>query len=177
MRNLKELTDEELKEEFIKWFGEEKWEEMEILPFIEELLSMVCNEYLGIDLIPVVFEEVPGNVAVLDTKLECIMLNPKYKHDKVTLVAAAIHELEHWYQIFYASTFDTPKARRWKYELEHYADISNPVDYVFQEIEIDAEAFAQIVLETEFGIKHKNSNPVMQELIDNYIQTRKILEE
>lgn len=177
MKEYKNINNEELKEEFIKWFGEEKWEEEETLAFVQQLLQMVCNEYLGIDPIPIIFEEVPGNISVLDVKQRCIKLNPKYKNDKEMLVAASVHELEHWYQILYVSNYNTPKAKRWRLELENYISDKNPNMYILQEIEIDAEAFTQIVLETEFGITYRNSNPLIQKLIDKYIRSEKILED
>ena len=80
---LDNVTDEELKKEFIKWFGEEKWEEEEILEFLQGIIFDVCREYLNIEPIPVVFEKVPGNIAVFDNKLICIKVNPEYKYDKV----------------------------------------------------------------------------------------------
>lgn len=177
MKNFKEMNNEEIKEEFIKWFGEDKWEEEETLSFVEQLLWIVCDEYLGIEPIPIVFEEVPGNISVLDIKLQCIKLNPKYKDDKVILVAAAVHELEHWYQILYVSCMDTPKAKRWRDELENYISDANHNMNVLQEIEIDAEAFTEVILDNEFGITYRNPNPTLQELIDEYIRSKKILEE
>lgn len=174
MKNYKDISNEELKEEFIKWFGEEKWNEEEMLFFIDQMLWIVCNEYLGIEPIPVIFEEVPGNISVLDTQLHCIKLNPKYKDDKVILVAAAVHELEHWYQLLYVSNMNTPKATRWKKELDNYISDKNPDMNVLQEIEIDAEAFTEIILDCEFGIKYINPNPILQALIDEYILNHKI---
>lgn len=62
-------------------------------------------------------------------------------------------------------------------ELENYISDDNPNMNVLQEIEIDAEAFTQVVLDTEFGITYRNPNPLLQELIDKYIRSGKILEE
>lgn len=177
MKEYKNINNKKLKNEFIKWFGEEKWEEEDTLAFVQQLLLMVCDEYLGIEPIPIIFEEVPGNISVLDVKERCIKLNPKYKDDKVMLVAASVHELEHWYQILYVSNYDTPKAKRWRLELENYISDKNPDMNILQEIEIDAEAFTQVVLDTEFGITYRNPNPLLQELIDKYIRIGKILEE
>lgn len=120
MIDYKNITNEELKEEFIKWFGKEKWEEEEILSFIQEIVFNVCDNYLGLVPIPVVFEEVKGTIAVFHNELMCIMINPKYKYDKFIMFAAVVHELEHYYQLLYASNMNTPKALSWKYELENY---------------------------------------------------------
>ena len=72
-----------LKEEFIESFGEDKWNELEILKPLQEAVDLVCNEYLGIETIPVVFEELPEDVARYDFKLEAIILNNKYKDDYI----------------------------------------------------------------------------------------------
>ena len=168
------MNDDEIKEEFIKWFGEEKWKEEEILNVIQHVIIDISNEYLGIEPIPVVFEEIPGNISVLDIQLQCIKLNPKYKDDKVTLVAAAVHELEHWYQLLYVSNCNTTKAKRWRKELENYINETNPNLNVLQEIEIDTEAFTEVILLCEFGIKYQNPDPMLQTLIKAYINNGKI---
>lgn len=176
MKDYKNMTNEELKEEFIKWFGEEKWEEEEILEFIQEVVFNICSEYFNISPIPAVFEYVEGNISVFDNKLKCIKLNPKYKDDKVTLVAATVHELEHYYQLLYVSNCNTPKAKRWLKELNNYiSGEKNPTGNVLQEVEIDAEAVTQVILETEYGIRYRNPDPNLQEIIDLYIKSGKIL--
>ena len=65
MSKFKDMTKEELKQEFIKWFGEEKWEEQEIIDFLEGIVCDVCREYLGISPVPVVFEKIKGNIEQL----------------------------------------------------------------------------------------------------------------
>lgn len=164
-----------IKEEFIKYFGEEKWAESEILEAISDIADNICIEYLGLQPIPVIFEEIPGNISVLDIKEKYVKLNPKYKNDFVTLVSALAHELEHYYQLVYVSTNDTPKAKRWKRELNNYITDQNPNENELQEIEIDAEAFAYVYMITELGIKYQNPNPKLDILIQEYISSKKIL--
>lgn len=64
--------------------------------------------------------------------LQAIILNNKYINDYEELLDSCLHELEHNWQRLYIASNDTPKARRWKQELENY----NRLD-VTQEIEID----------------------------------------
>lgn len=171
------MTEKELKEEFIKYFGEELWEEEEILVFLQNVLFEVCNDYLGvIHPVPVLFEDLEGNDSILDLENECIFLNRKNKGNKTLLMACVIHEATHLFQIAYAATENTLKARRWREELKHYIDDSNPVGNVLQEIEIDAEATAQIVLSCEYGLTYKHPDDTIQALIEEYILSRKILE-
>ena len=54
---LKQMTDEEIKEEFIKSFGKEKWEEEEMLGKLIPL-SMEVSDCLGIDYLPIMFEAI-----------------------------------------------------------------------------------------------------------------------
>lgn len=161
-----------LKEEFIESFGEDKWNELEILQPLQEAVDLVCKEYLGIEPIPVVFEALPEDVARYDFKLEAIILNKKYKDDYIELLDGCLHELEHHWQRLYIANNNTPKALRWKKEFENY-DKYNQI----QEIEIDACAFSQVILSCEFGLSYKHPNQYIQLLIDDYINSRKILKD
>ena len=177
-KDYKNMSNEELKIEFIKWFDEEKWEEEEILEFLQGIIFDVCREYLNVEPIPVVFEKVQGNIAVFDNKLICIKVNPEYKYEKVTMVAAIVHELEHYYQLLYVSNIDSPKAKRWKDNLNNYIKGEiDPIGNVLQEVELDAEAFAEVILDCEFGIQYRNPDPILQEAIDRYIRSGKLIED
>ena len=48
---------DELKEKFIKYFGEEKWNQEELLGKLHEYDMDICD-VLGIECIPIVFEMV-----------------------------------------------------------------------------------------------------------------------
>lgn len=161
-----------LKEEFIESFGEDKWNELEILKPLQEAVDLVCKEYLGIESIPVVFEALPEDVARYDFNLEAIILNNKYKDDYIELLDGCLHELEHHWQRLYIANNNTPKALRWKKEFENYDKYNQT-----QEIEIDACAFSQVILNCEFGFNYKHPNKYIQLLIDDYINSRKILKD
>lgn len=172
----KELSEEELKIEFIRYFGEDKWNQEEVLADLQQIVFDVCENWLGIEPIPVLFgEHIGTDEARLDIKEQVIWLNLKNQGDWVELLNGVLHELEHLYQLFYVSSMDTPKAKRWKKELDNYKGAEDPIGNLLQEIEIDASAFAQIVMSTDFGIEYKHKDPIIQELIDRYIKTRKIL--
>lgn len=159
-----------IKEDFINAFGEQAWIEQEKLKPLQDAVDLVAKEYLGIEPIPVVFESLPEDISRYDFKLQAIILNRKYINDYVELLDSCLHELEHHWQRFYIGSNDTPKANRWKNELEHYDKYN-----ITQEIEIDAYAFAQVILSCEFGIIHKHPDKYMQYLIDDYIISRRIL--
>ena len=170
------MDDKKLKEEFIKYFGEDKWNQEEILADLQQIVFDVCENWLGIEPIPVLFgEHIGTDEARLDIKEKVIWLNLKNQDDWVELLNGVLHELEHLYQLYYVSSMDTPKAKRWKEELDNYKGKEDPLGNLLQEIEIDASAFAQVVMSTEFGIEYRNENPIIQKLIDRYIISKKIL--
>ena len=70
---------------------------------------------------------------------------------------------------------DTPKAKRWKKELDNYIGGEDPIGNLLQEIELDANAFAQIVLASDYGIHYEHQAPIIQELINRYIKSGKML--
>ena len=171
------MDEKKLKEEFIKYFGIEMWEEEEILGQISRFAFDVCNEYLGIEMLPILFEDLDGEASRLDVENECILLNRKYKNDLTELLHSTLHELEHSFQLKYAYAFNTPKALRWRREIESGLKVDDPINYVLQEIEIDANAFAAVVLECELGIHYEIPNKDIQKIIEVYISSGKILSE
>lgn len=178
MKKIEEMTEQEFKKEFIKWFDEEKWNQIEILGRLEHVVEYICDTWMKVEPIPILFGENMGEASsFLDFKNLVIWLNPSIQNEYVRLLDATLHELEHYYQIIYALNFTSPKAKRWKNELTNYIGLENPVEYALQEIEIDACAFSQVVLATEFGIMHKFPNPDIQNLIEEYIKSKKIIEE
>lgn len=172
-----EFNDKPIKEKIIEWINGKKINDDELLSILQSVVVDVCGDYLNATSIPVKLKEVPGNIAVFDNNDICIYINPKYKDDKIILLAAVIHELEHYYQLVYVSNYDTPKANRWKLELINYIGDNNPLENALQEIELDAEAFAEVVLSCEYGISYINPNPNLQLVIDEYIKSGKLMEE
>ena len=170
------MNDKKLKEEFIKYFGEEKWNQEETLAKLQQIVFDVCKDWLGIEPIPVLFgEHIGTDEARLDYKEQVIWLNPKNQSNWIELLNCVLHELEHLYQILYANSMDTPKAKRWKKELDNYIGGEDPLGNLLQEIELDAMAFAQIVMATNYGIYYEHEDPVIQELINRYIKSEKML--
>ncbi len=162
----------------LKVFDKELWEEKKILEYLQEQFQKISKTYLGgIQPIPIYFEDLETVEAELNLDLECIFLNRKNKKNKKKLLHSLIHEAEHFYQVHYVNTYSTPKAKRWKYQLENYISNEDHLSYAIQEIEIDAEAMAQVILKCEYGLKCKNPIPLVQMLIDHYIQTKKILKD
>lgn len=51
MKQLEELTELEFKEAFIQYFGEDRWNQSEVLPILQEKAEILCS-YLDIEEIP-----------------------------------------------------------------------------------------------------------------------------
>lgn len=170
------MDDKKLKEEFIAYFGEEKWNQEEVLAKLQQVVFDVSKEWLGVEPIPVLFgEHIGKDEARLDVKEQVIWLNLKNQNNWVELLNGVLHELEHLYQILYANNMDTPKAKRWKKEIDNYIGGEDALGNLLQEIEIDAMAFAQIVMATNYGIYYEHQDPIIQELVNRYIKSDKML--
>ena len=170
------MDEKKLKEEFIKYFGEEKWNQEEILGKLQKVVFDVCNKWLFIEPIPILFsEDIGRDEARYDLKEQVIWLNVKNQYNFISLLDSVLHELEHLYQHYYVSSCDTPKARRWKKEFENYIAAEDHFGNLTQEIEIDAMAFSQLVLELDYGIKYEHHDPIIQELINRYLISEKML--
>ena len=167
-----------IKEEFIEYFGEEKWNQEKVLADVRQVVFDVCERWLSIKPVPVLFnKDIGTDEARLDVKERVIWLNPKNQNKWIELLDSTIHELEHLYQILYVASNDTPKARRWKKELANYIGGEDPLGNLMQEIELDARAFSQVVLATDYGISYKHEDPIIQLLIEHYIKSGKMLSE
>ena len=167
-------TPEELKQQFINSFGEDKWEEEEVLAILIQDCEKI-SEFLEIEALPICFE----NIAE-DSRLELkypahIEINRKYLHDYKECLKSIAHELRHAYQIFMSANPKEEKHYRWKEELyDHFSQLDvNDEDAVMRynckEIEIDAYAFTQVILYQEYNFNIKHPNKKYQLVIDAYI--------
>ena len=57
MKQLEELTEQEFKEAFIKYFGEDRWNQSEVLPILQEKAEILCS-YLDIEEIPILCDPI-----------------------------------------------------------------------------------------------------------------------
>lgn len=169
------ISNEELKTKIIEYFGNDYLSEEKMLKVFADYINKICKDTFDLSPIPVLFDDIDGMISMLDTKEMIIIINRKYKEDKTTILAALTHELEHYYQIFYSNNFNTSKAKRWKKEMDNYINESNIEENQIQEIEIDAEAFAIVVLESELGLKYKNPDKQIQRIIEDYIKIGKLI--
>ena len=96
---LKNVSDEPIKEEFIASFGEAKWKEEEMLskliPFSEKVAK-----HLGVDSIPVVFEDLDRVDSRIYFKEQYIAINERYSCNLEECMKCLAHEYRHLFQFY-----------------------------------------------------------------------------
>ncbi len=157
--------------EFIKYFGEEKLKEVEMESKLQDIANYVCENWLHLDSIPIIIEEIEEDARFYVNELY-IGINSSFINNINEMIFSLLHELEHYFQWVYANLYDTEKSKRWK---QLFNEESNE-EYVINELEIDAYAFAEVVMNCEFGINRKHKDPKIQKIIEKYILTSDFLE-
>jgi len=139
-------------------------------------LCQRITDRLGIDPLEIKFEEIIDD-SRLYIKEEYVALNKKLENDYVECAKAITHEYRHLFQLFYVDMFDDDRARRWKNELSNYVNSSNinkaGINYISQELELDAFAFTKFYLERFESITVKSKIKGYDEIIDKYILINK----
>lgn len=172
------MTDEQIKEEFIKNFGEEKWKEQEKLDELIQPQIELCR-YLNIELIPVICENIDEDSRYY-YKYNFIVLSPKMLESYEDALKSMVHEMRHQYQIQEALN---PKSKEnpellniWRREVSSIKgklDSNNQEsvnEYFSMLTELDAHAFSKWYLDKQYGIKTRFPNPDYDEIINKYIK-------
>ena len=149
MKKLEQLTEEEFKKEFLKWFDETTWDSLTMLGNLQELEEMLCD-YLRLELIPVINGAISEDSRYYP-KGEYIIISDEKLKDKVEAQKCLIHELRHYYQYKCVSTNNQaePMLEQWKKELEIY-DTLAPDIQLCTFLEIDAYAFTKVIMKQWF---------------------------
>lgn len=171
MNNMEEII---IKDKILTWLETKDINEELSLKYVNLVSEHICSCVLNLPKVNVIFEQLDENMSIYDIMNNVVRLNPKYIMNKPQLVYNLLHELEHYYQLAYISSVNTNKAVRWKKEFQNYITDKDKDNNPFQEIEIDAEAFAQIILSKEYNLILKNRDPLLQEVIERYIKLNKI---
>lgn len=178
MLDYKNLTMEELKEEFLKYFPESKWDEMDMLEILDNYQSMIINKYLHIEYTPVIFEEHMKEESIYDNKEDCILISNEYNKELLISFKLMCIELRHKAQIIFIN--DSNNINKDNYllfkkqlELNLKPNYDNPEElgnYLFQDILIDRISFASIMLKKFFNIDYHHPNILYDELIHQNIK-------
>lgn len=90
------MSDKELKSEFIKYFGEDKWNEVEDIENLNDI-EYILSEVLVLPTIPVITEDIAED-SRLDLENQAIVISKKLILNKTEAVKCLVHEYRHLYQ-------------------------------------------------------------------------------
>ena len=168
------MNDNELKKEFIKYFGEEKWNEEEALGKLFEYEMLLAN-YLNVDPIPVLVEDMMED-SRLYIKDEYIAISKECIKNHVEALKAVSHEYRHYYQLqCIRKGIDTKLVNNWKEDFLNPVQVTDPEDvtsmtlYGFMTIEIDAFAFQKFALKKFLDIETHHASLEYDVILDSYI--------
>ena len=166
---LLELNDDELKEQFIKYFGEEKWNQEEALTKLWPLELYICND-LGIDPIPVIVEDIIEDARYYD-KENYIAISSNLIMDEIEAIKCLLHELRHAYQIVCVTRNDSiePLVNIWKEDLSKPINLLSYDEQLCLSVEIDAYAYQKYMLKLLYDIDWHYLDSVYDGIISLYM--------
>ena len=171
LQKVNTLTDVELKQEFIKYFGEEKWNQEESLAKLWPVQLALC-EYLGLEPIPVVVEDIEEDSRYYIQE-SYIAISSEKIGNEVEALKCLIHEMKHYQQymcIIYNIT-EVPQLEQWKEDFKtNCANAKTYEELICQSVEVDASAFSKYIMEKWFDIKTYHPDPVYDEILSRYIK-------
>ena len=170
----KEMSEEELKKDFIDSFGIDKWNELEAEVPCDMLAMRLCN-YLGIDSIPVLFEEMEEDARYYDV-LNYIAINKKFIGNELEIRKSIIHEVKHLHQKYCIShknginKFASIKLiKQWEADFKINQRLIPLDKLMLMSIEIDAFAFTKFILKEWFQYDYHHYDLIYDELLNIYI--------
>lgn len=141
------MNDNELKDNFIKYFGIDKWNQEEMLGYLYKEDLKLCN-YLGIELIPVVVGSIEEDSRYYIEE-NYIVISDKLILDKTEALKCLIHELRHCYQFnCLRDNFDNYLVNIWKEEFSN----AHKLEYSSMALELDAFAFTKYIMKNWYNI-------------------------
>ena len=163
-----------LKQEFINSFGEEKWNLEEALDKIRPISKQLAA-YLDVNELPIVSEQIEEDSRMM-FKDEYIILRNDIALNYVEALKAIAHEYRHFYQYTCIREKRTNEPLM-KFYIEDFIKINstgyNPFDqdsYFSLIIELDAFAFQKYYLDKFLNIKTSYPNKIYDEILNNFIK-------
>ena len=85
------MNEKEIREEFVKLFGEEKLKEEDLIQKLQEFANYICEEWLGLPSVPVVFDDLAKtSEASFNIELGVVLLNKKNKDHILKLLKSTL---------------------------------------------------------------------------------------
>jgi len=173
LNKVNNLSEEELNDNIKKYFGEEYLIQEETLSKLYPFQFYVTN-VLGTLQLPIIYDSIEQD-SILDTKGECIIINQKYYDNLLESAKCIAHEQRHYYQLSLITQCpNDPLSIRLKEEFQNpsiitdYNDPDQILNYQYQEKEIDAFAFTQVIISSYYHINTTHPDNQYQNIIDLY---------
>lgn len=170
------FTDKELDQAIIDNFGKDKLDELNVLADLDKLNLKLCD-YLGLEPIPVIFEDLGMEDARYYLKDDYIAINNKYVHNDLELKKSLIHEIRHAYQRYCMKDNDSKMVCTTDYLVcmwleDAMKDYHNMPDdeKICLSIEVDAFAFTKYILNKWFNIEYHHYDKEYDKLLDLFIE-------
>ena len=170
-----EKSDEEIKKEFIDAFGIDKWNEIEAETKLDNLNLKLCN-YLGIEPVPVIFEEMNEDARYYD-KLDYIAISNRYVFDEIEQMKSLIHEVKHLHQKYCISHkneklkfTDINLINQWEDDFKKNQKLIPPDVLMCIPVELDAYAFTKYILKSWFNIDYHHHDLIYDAVLSFYIE-------
>ena len=170
-----EKSDEQIKKEFIESFGVEKWEEEEALSPLIDLSYKLCD-YLGIEPVPIVFEEMGEDARYYD-ELNYIAISSEFIKDSLECKKSVIHEIKHLHQKNAITSKDSslifaPKnlIKEWEIDFKVNQRLLTVNEIMCLSVEVDAFAFTKFILKEWFDYEYHHNDKTYDFLLDIYVK-------
>lgn len=173
LNKVNNLSEEELNDNIKKYFGEDYLIQEETLSKLYPFQFYVTN-VLGTLQLPIIYDSIEQD-SILDTKEECIIINQKYYNNLLESAKCIAHEQRHYYQLSLITQCpNDPLSIRLKEEFQNpsiitdFNDDNQILNYQYQEKEIDAFAFTQVIISFYYHINTTHPDNQYQNIIDLY---------
>ena len=168
--NLEEINNKELKEKFIEYFGQEKWDQEEELAMLMKIGLKICED-LYLEPIPIVCDDIEEE-SRLDIEDMYIIISSKIIHNKLEAIKSLIYQLRIYYQLVCVSIDDEtePKRIEWAQDFKslHLEETISKGNYL--SIYIDAYAYMKHFLKIILGINYMHMDVIYDEILNKYIE-------
>lgn len=164
------MSEEELKEKFVSYFGEEKWNQEEALSNLWPLEILICDD-LGIEPIPIITDNIEEDARLYD-KEDYIVISEKLILDEVEAIKCVIHELRHVYQKVCVTNCDNtePLLKLWIDEQNSPINLMSYSEQMCLSIEIDAYAYQKYMLKVLYDIDWHHPNTNYDYVVEHYME-------
>lgn len=176
-KNYLKMSDKELKSEFIKYFGKDKWNELEAIENLNDI-EYILSKVLVLPTILVITEDIPED-SRLDLENQAIVISRKLILNKTEAVKCLVHEYRHLYQqVILQTAPEHPLYNKWLKNLKNMkntvVDVNDPEEYtkyLLQPLELDAFAYTKYFFKKYLNQELICFNEEIEEVFDKYINT------